>query len=65
MGSEDFSWYEHGTPGVFFNIGTKNKAKGCIYDNHNSKFKVDEDVLKYGSVGLATIAFELTDSKLP
>ena len=61
MGSEDFSWYQQVAPGVFYTIGTRNKAKGCIYENHNSKFKVDEDVLKYGSVSLASIALGLTN----
>jgi carboxypeptidase Ss1 len=55
---EDFSRFLQEAPGVFYFLGTRNPKKGCIYPNHSSKFKVDEDVLKYGSVSLAKLALE-------
>lgn len=58
LGGEDFSRFLQIAPGTFYYLGTHNKEKGCIYPNHSSKFKVDEDVLKYGSVSLALLALE-------
>jgi len=58
LGGEDFSRFLQKAPGTFYYLGTLNKSKGCVYPNHSSKFKVDEDVLKYGSVSLATLALE-------
>ena len=60
LGGEDFSRFLHEAPGTFYFLGTKNPAKGCVYPNHSSKFKVDEDVLKYGSASLALLAKEFT-----
>src|SRR5438128_12673148 len=58
LGGEDFSRFLQKAPGTFYYLGTLNKSKGCIYPNHSSKFKIDEDVLKYGSVSLASLALE-------
>jgi carboxypeptidase Ss1 len=63
MGAEDFSRFLRKAPGAFYFLGTKNKARGCIYPNHSSRFKVDEDVLKYGSVSLAKLALEFGPEK--
>src|SRR2546426_10670464 len=60
LGGEDFSRFLHEAPGTFYFLGTKNTAKGCTYRNHSSKFKVDEDVLKYGTASLALLATEFT-----
>lgn len=58
LGGEDFSRFLQKAPGVFYFLGTRNEEKGCVYSNHSSKFKVDEDVLKYGSVSFAKLALE-------
>ena len=58
MGGEDFSRFLQRAPGTFYFLGTKNQAKGCVYPNHSAKFKVDEEVLKFGSASLAMLAFE-------
>jgi carboxypeptidase Ss1 len=58
LGGEDFSRFLQKAPGAFYFLGTRNPEKGCVYPNHSSKFKVDEDVLKYGSVSLAKLALE-------
>jgi carboxypeptidase Ss1 len=61
LGGEDFSRFLNEAPGTFYFLGTRNPAKGCIYRNHSSKFKVDENVLKYGSASLALLATEFTN----
>jgi len=58
MGAEDFSRFLQKAPGTFYFLGTKNPKKGCLSTNHSSEFKVDEDVLKYGSLSLADLAYE-------
>ena len=65
MGGEDFSRFLHEAPGTFYFLGTKNPAKGCVHPNHSSRFKVDEDVLKYGAASLATLAFEIGNPRGP
>jgi carboxypeptidase Ss1 len=58
MGAEDFSRFLQKAPGTFYFLGTHNPRKGCVNVNHSSGFKVDEDVLKYGSMSLANLAYE-------
>jgi carboxypeptidase Ss1 len=65
LGGEDFSRFLKKAPGTFYFLGTNNPAKGCVYPNHSSKFKVDEDVLKFGSASLAMLAFEFGNPKGP
>jgi carboxypeptidase Ss1 len=57
LGAEDFSRFLQKAPGTFYFLGTRNEKKGCIYENHSSRFKVDEDVLKYGTQSLTKLAF--------
>ncbi len=65
LGGEDFSRFLQKAPGMFYFLGTKNPAKGCVYPNHSSRFKVDEDVLKFGAASLALLAFEFGNPKGP
>jgi carboxypeptidase Ss1 len=65
LGGEDFSRFLQKAPGTFFFLGTDNPAKGCVYPNHSSKFKVDEDVLKFGAASLAMLAYEFGNPKGP
>lgn len=58
LGAEDFSRFLLEAPGTYYFLGTRNREKGCVYPNHSSRFSVDEDVLKYGSVSLAKLALE-------
>ena len=60
LGGEDFSRFLNEAPGTFYFLGTRNVAKGCTYQNHSSRFKVDENVLKYGTASLALLATEFT-----
>jgi carboxypeptidase Ss1 len=63
LGGEDFSRFLQKAPGTFYFLGTENPAKGCVYPNHSSKFKVDEDVLKYGAASLAMLAHDFGNPK--
>lgn len=63
LGGEDFSRFLEKAPGTFYFLGTRNRAKGCVYPNHSSMFKVDEDVLKFGTASLAAMAMEFTNPK--
>ena len=65
LGGEDFSRFLQKAPGTFYFLGTRNPAKGCVYPNHSSKFKVDEDVLKVGAASLAMLAYEFGNLKGP
>jgi carboxypeptidase Ss1 len=58
LGGEDVSRFLQMAPGAYYFLGIRNEKKGCVYPNHSSKFKVDEDVLKFGSVSLAKLAME-------
>ena len=58
--AEDFSFFLRKAPGTYYFLGTRNEKKGCVSPNHSSRFKVDEDVMKYGSASLALIAFEFS-----
>jgi carboxypeptidase Ss1 len=63
LGAEDFSRFLQKAPGMFYHLGTRNPKKGCVYPNHSSDFKIDEDVMKYGSLSLAELAVEFTKPK--
>ncbi len=63
LGGEDFSRFLHEAPGTFYFLGTINPSKGCVYPNHSSRFKVDEEVLKFGTASLAQLAVEFTNPK--
>ena len=65
LGGEDFSRFLQKAPGTFYFLGSRNPEKGCIYPNHSSKFKVDEDVFKFGAASLAMLAFEFGDPRGP
>ncbi len=65
LGGEDFSRFLQKAPGTFYFLGSRNPEKGCVYPNHSSKFKVDEDVLKFGAASLAMLAFEFGNPRGP
>jgi len=63
LGAEDVSRFLQKAPGVYYNLGTNNPSKGCVAPIHSSRFRVDEDVLKYGAVSLASVALEFSRPK--
>jgi carboxypeptidase Ss1 len=61
--AEDFSFFLRKVPGTYYFLGTRNGKKGCVYPNHSSRFRLDEDMLKYGAASLAKLAFEFGQVK--
>ena len=59
MTAEDFAYYSHKVPSVFYRIGTGNASKGITYPLHSSKFDIDESVLEYSSALLAYTALNV------
>ncbi len=56
MTAEDFAYYSHRIPSVFYRLGTGNKAKGITFPLHSSKFDVDEEVMRFAPGLLAHTA---------
>lgn len=48
MGAEDMSYFLREVPGCFFFFGAANVEKGAVFPHHNSRFRIDEDVLAPG-----------------
>lgn len=62
MASEPFALYQKYLPGVFAFLGIENKDKGTGADHHNSKFDIDEDVLKSGVASTVQYALYFLDT---
>lgn len=62
MASEPFALYQKYLPGVFAFLGIENKEKGTGADHHNSKFDIDEDVLKLGVASTVQYALYFLNS---
>ena len=58
--AEDFSFFLRKVPGTYYFLGTRDEGKGIVYPNHSSRFRIDEDVMKYGADSLALLAFEFS-----
>lgn len=58
LGGEDFSFVLEQVPGVMFNLGTGNEARGITYACHHPKFDVDEDALPVGVALMTAVALE-------
>lgn len=48
MGVEDFAYFLREVPGVYWNLGCGNTAKGIVHSLHNQHFDIDEDCLPVG-----------------
>jgi amidohydrolase len=48
MGGEDFSYFLENRPGCFFNVGTRNEARGLTWGHHHPRFDIDEAGLVTG-----------------
>ncbi len=57
MTAEDFSYYSHEIPGVFYRLGTGNVAKGITSPVHTNTFNIDEDALELSTGLMAWLAF--------
>lgn len=43
MGGEDFAYFLEQRPGCFFNVGTRNEAKGLVWGHHHPRFDIDDE----------------------
>jgi amidohydrolase len=59
MGGEDFSYFTLERPGFFFNVGTRNEARGIVWPHHHPRFDIEEDGMAPGiaTMGLAVMKF--------
>ncbi len=58
MTAEDFAYYTHKLPGIFFRLGTGNDAKKTNAPLHSSNFNIDEDALKTGMGNLSWLTIQ-------
>lgn len=58
MTAEDSAFFLQKVPGTFWWIGARNKKTGSTALIHNSKFKIYENVLMYGTATLAVLSLE-------
>ena len=49
MGGEDFSAFLAQVPGCFIAVGSRNQARGLVWDHHHPRFDVDEACLGLGA----------------
>lgn len=56
MTAEDFAYYSHEIPGVFYRLGTGNTARGITSPVHTTTFDIDEDSLELSTGLMAWLA---------
>ncbi|MDB6024225.1 MAG: amidohydrolase [Verrucomicrobiales bacterium] len=61
MGAEDFSFFQQVIPGVLFRLGSGNKAKGIVANQHTAEFDVDEECLVVGTKAMANTVFDFLE----
>src|SRR6185369_7373722 len=49
MGGEDFASFLAQVPGCFIALGSRNEARGLVYEHHHPRFDVDERALEIGA----------------
>lgn len=58
MWAEDFAYYTEVIPSVFWFLGTKEPNQSEIYPLHSSKLLPNDEAMIYGTIMLASAAFE-------
>lgn len=58
MTAEDFAYYSHEIPGVFYRLGTGNQSKGITSPVHTTTFDIDEDALQLSTGLMAWMAIK-------
>jgi amidohydrolase len=48
MGAEDFSYFLEQRPGCFYFVGSRDEAKGLIWNHHHPRFEINEDCMAIG-----------------
>lgn len=54
--SEDFAYYSHEIPGVFYRLGTGNEQQGIVHRVHTPRFTIDEEALRIAPGLMAFLA---------
>jgi len=54
--SEDFAYYSHEIPGVFYRLGTGNEHEGIVHRVHTPRFTIDEEALRIAPGLMAFLA---------
>ncbi|WP_442955868.1 M20 metallopeptidase family protein [Paenibacillus sp. y28] len=62
MGGEDFAYYSHSVPSVFFRLGISDGSAATGYPLHHPRFDLDENALPYGAAMLAAIALNFVST---
>ena len=63
MGGEDFSYFAEAIPGFYFRLGVANVNRKITAGVHSAEFDVDEECLKIGVLGMASIVSDFIDDK--
>lgn len=58
MGGDDFCFYSKNIDATYILIGSSNENIETKYPLHNSKFNIDENILKLGAAAFAQIAYD-------
>jgi len=58
MAAEDFAYYSHQVPSVFYLLGVRNEVKGITSGLHTPTFKIDEEALPLGAGLMAWLAYQ-------
>jgi amidohydrolase len=58
MAAEDFAYYSHQVPSVFYLLGIRNESEGITSGLHTPTFKIDEDALPLGAGLMAWLAYQ-------
>jgi amidohydrolase len=58
MAAEDFAYYSHQVPSVFYLLGIRNEAKEITSGLHTPTFKIDEEALPLGAGLMAWLAYQ-------
>lgn len=61
--NDDFSYFQHQVPGVYFLLGGSNPEKGFIAMPHTSGFAVDEESIRYGVKYFASLIIDRTNAQ--
>jgi amidohydrolase len=59
--AEDFAYFSHKYPSVFYRLGISNEQKGITSQLHTSTFNVDEESLKTGMGFMAYLAIKMLE----
>ncbi|MFP4447357.1 MAG: M20 family metallopeptidase [Bacteroidales bacterium] len=65
MTAEDFAYYCHVIPGIFYRLGTGEKKNEQNYPLHSSKFNINEQALETGMATMAWLAIKNSETNPP